>query len=160
MTENRDASLGSDPAGARQTYILFGVAGTTYAVRSDQVLHIEMVEHVTAVPNAPGFVEGVVFSRGQVVPVINLRARFGFERAKVDLRTRLLVVQTDGRRVGLMADDAREFMTIPDASISPPHQAIGGLSGNYLEGVATLGDRIVLVLNAREVVENVPAAPG
>ena len=104
--------------------------------------------------------KGVVFSRGQVVPVINLRARFGFERAKVDLRTRLLVVQTEGRRVGLMADDAREFMTIPDASISPPHQAIGGLSGNYLEGVATLGDRIVLVLNTREVVENVPAAPG
>ena len=68
MTENRDASLGSDPAGARQTYILFGVAGTTYAVRSDQVLHMEMVEHVTAVPNAPAFVEGVVFSRGQVVP--------------------------------------------------------------------------------------------
>ncbi len=89
------------------TYILFGVAGTTYALRSDQVLHMEMVEHVTAVPNAPACVEGVVFSRGQVVPVINLRARFGFDRAPIDLRTRLLVVQIQGRRVGLMADDAR-----------------------------------------------------
>ena len=117
---------------------------------------MEMLEQVTAVPNAPEFVEGVVFSRGQVVPVINLRSRFGFERTKVDLRTRLLVVQADGRRVGLMADEAREFITIPDEAIRPPHDAIGGLSGNYLDGVATLGDRIVLMLNIREVVERAP----
>lgn len=146
----------SEHAGAKQTYILFGVAGTTYALRSHEVLHMEMVEHVTAVPNAPPFVEGVVFSRGQVVPVINLRARFGFERAAIDLRTRLLVVQTEGRRVGLLADDAREFISIPDAEVLPPNAAIGGLSGNYLEGVATLGERIVLVLDIREIVNTLP----
>jgi len=139
-------------------YILFGVAGTTYAMRSDHVLHMEMIEHVTAVPNAPAFVEGVVFSRGQVVPVINLRARFGFERAPIDLRTRLLVVQTQGRRVGLMADEAREFVGIPDDAVRPPGDAIVGLSGNYLEGVATIGDRIVLILDIREVVDALPTA--
>lgn len=141
-----------------ETYILFTVAGTTYGARSHQVLHIEMIEHVTPVPNSPAFVEGVVFSRGQVVPVINLRARFGFERAPIDLRSRLLVVQSEGRRVGLMVDEAREFITIADAAIHPPNEAIGGLSGNYLAGVATLGERIVLVLNIREVVETVPTA--
>jgi purine-binding chemotaxis protein CheW len=140
------------------TYILFGVAGTTYALRSDQVLHMEMVEHVTAVPNAPACVEGVVFSRGQVVPVINLRARFGFDRAPIDLRTRLLVVQIQGRRVGLMADDAREFVGIPAEAVRPPGDAIVGLSGNYLEGIATLGDRIVLILDIREVVDTLPTA--
>ena len=139
-------------------YILFGVAGTTYAMRSDHVLHMEMIEHVTAVPNAPAFVEGVVFSRGQVVPVINLRARFGFERAPIDLRTRLLVVQTQGRRVALMADEAREFVGIPDDAVRPPGDAIVGLSGNYLEGVATIGDRIVLILDIREVVDALPTA--
>ena len=139
-----------------QTYILFGVAGTTYAVPSHQVLHMEMVEHVTPVPNAAAFVEGVVFSRGQVVPVINLRARFGFQRAATTLRSRLLVVQHDTRKVGLLADESREFIRIGDAAIRPPQEAIGGLSGNYLEGVATLGQRIVLVLNVREIVETMP----
>ena len=142
----------------KQTYILFGVAGTTYAMRSHQVLHMEMIDSVTSVPNAPGFVEGVVFSRGQVVPVINLRARFGFERVALDLRSRLLVVQHDGRSLGLLADDAREFIAIADSSIHPPNEAIGGLSGNYIEGVATLGDRIVLILNIREVVDTIPIA--
>jgi purine-binding chemotaxis protein CheW len=145
-------------AAAVQSYILFGVAGTTYAIRSQQVLHIEMIDHVTPVPNAPVFVEGVVFSRGQVVPVINLRARFGFERAAITLRSRLLVVQHEGRRVGLLADESREFIRISETAIRPPQEAIGGLSGNYLEGVATLGERIVLVLSVRELVETVPTA--
>jgi purine-binding chemotaxis protein CheW len=140
------------------TYILFNVAGTTYAVRSQDVLHMEMIEHITPVPNAPAFVEGVVFSRGQVVPVINLRRRFGFDRQDLDLRTRLIVVQNDGRRVGLLVDDAREFITISDSAVHPPNEAIGGLSGNYLDGVATLGERIVLILNIREVVEAIPIA--
>ena len=140
------------------TYILFTVAGTTYGLASQAVLHIEMVEHVTPGPKAPSSVEGVVFSRGQVVPVINLRARFGFERKGLDLRTRLLVVEHEGRRVGLLADDAREFVAIAADVIHPPNEAVGGTSGNYLDGVAMLGDRIVLVLNVREVVETTPTA--
>jgi purine-binding chemotaxis protein CheW len=147
-----------EAAAAVQSYILFGVAGTTYAIRSQQVLHIEMIDHVTPVPNAPVFVEGVVFSRGQVVPVINLRARFGFERAAITLRSRLLVVQHEGRRVGLLADESREFIRISETAVRPPQEAIGGLSGNYLDGVATLGERIVLVLSVRELVETVPTA--
>lgn len=142
----------------RQTYILFLVSGTTYAVPSEQVQHMEMVESITPVPNAPPFVEGVVFSRGHVVPVINLRARFGFERAPLDLRARLLVVLDGTRRVGLLADDAREFVAIDPAAIHPPNESIGVLSGNYLDGVATLGERIVLVLNVREVLETTPTA--
>ena len=141
-----------------QTYIVFVVAGTSYAVPSQQVQHMEMVERVTPVPNAPAFIEGVVFSRGQVVPVINLRARFGFERASITQRARLLVVQHGSRSVGLLADEAREFTAIADASIQPPSDAIGNLSGSYLDGVATLGQRIVLILNIREVVESTPVA--
>jgi chemotaxis signal transduction protein len=143
-----------------QAYILFGVAGTTYALKSQDVLHIEMVDHITPVPNAPSYVEGVVFSRGQVVPVINLRARFGFERGGVTLRSRLLVVQHATRRVGLLADESREFIRISDTAIKPPQEAIGGLSGNYLDGVAMLGDRIVLVLSVREIVETMPHGVG
>jgi chemotaxis signal transduction protein len=144
------------PRAASRTYILISVAGTTYALHSHQVRHMEMVDQVTTVPNAPPFVEGVVFSRGQVVPVLNLRVRFGFDRVARDLRTRLLVVEVAGRTIGLLADEAREFVPIPDASIQPPSDAIGGLSGNYLAGVATIGDRIILVLNLEHVVEAVP----
>lgn len=141
---------------ARQTYILFTVAGAAYAVRSTDVQHMEMIEHVTPVPNAAPFVEGVVLSRGQVVPVMNLRARFGFARTERTLRSRLIVVEAAGRRVGLLADEAREFLTISDDTIQPPNDAVGGHSGNYLDGIATLGDRIVLILNVHELVGTTP----
>ena len=150
------AGPGGPGDAATHTYILFSVAGTTYALPSHQVRHIEMFERATAVPNAAPFVEGVVFSRGEVVPVVNLRVRFGYERVPRDLRARLLVVDAAGRAIGLLADEAREFTTIPDGAIHPPSDAIGGLSGNYLDGVTTIGDRIVLILNLHHVIEAVP----
>jgi chemotaxis signal transduction protein len=139
-------------------HILFNVAGTTYAVPSRLVRHMQMVEHITAVPNAAPFVEGVVFSRGIVVPVLNLRVRFGFERSPHDVRSRLIVVDVGGRSIGLLADDAREFVMIPDASIQLPSTAIGGLSGNYLSGVVTFGNRIVLLLNLTNLLDEIPNA--
>ena len=132
-------------------FVFCELAGTTYAVESQAVQQMEMVEHITPVPNAPSFVDGVVFARGQVVPVVNLRARFGFPRAANDAKTRLMVVSYEGRTVGLLVDSAREFVTLPEEAVKPPPEAVTGLSGRYLTGIATMGDRVVLVLNIREV---------
>ena len=129
-------------------YILFIVNGTTYGLPSADVAHVEMVERVTAVPNAAAFVDGVVFSRGQVIPAVNMRARFGFARADVDLRTRLLVVHRRGRYVGLLVDSCREFLTIPAASVHPPGDALSAtVSTSALAGMATIGDRIIVLLD-------------
>jgi purine-binding chemotaxis protein CheW len=141
-----------------QSYILFSVAGTSYAVRSEDVRHMEMVEQITPVPNASRDVEGVVFSRGQIVPVINMRTRFGFDRIEHDLGTRLLVVQARDRWVALLVDRAREFVRIPAAAIQPPGQAMAG--ANYLDGVATIGERLVLLVKVEALVDaSVPELP-
>jgi len=137
-----------------EPFILLELAGTTFGVRSRFVLQIEMIEHITPVPNAPAAVEGVVLARGQVIPALNLRARFGFERIAFDLRARLVVVSTAGRTLGLIVDAAREFLRIPETAIEPPPEAITGLSGKYLEGVATVNERIILVLDLDEVIDH------
>lgn len=129
------------------TFIVFGVAGTAYALPSRDVQHMEMVEGVTRVPNAASHVDGVVFSRGQVVPAVNLRARFGFERAPYDLRSRLIVVQSSGRSIGLIADDAREFVRISPEAIQPPQEAMGATGNDYVSGIASLDGRLVVILN-------------
>ena len=136
-----------------EPFILFELAGTTYGVHSRFVQQVEMIEHVTPVPNAPAAVEGVVLARGQVIPALNLRARFGFERIGFDLRSRLVVVSTGGRTLGLLVDSAREFLRIDAAAIEPPPEAITGLSGKYLEGVATIKERIILILDLDEVID-------
>lgn len=134
-----------------EPFILFELAGTTYGVRSRDVQQMEMVEHITPVPNAPPYVEGVVFSRGQVIPAVNLRTRFGFPKAPFDLHTRLVVVRQQDRVVGFIVDSAREFTTIAQEAIQPPPEAITGLSGKYLEGIVVLGQRTVLILEVAEV---------
>jgi chemotaxis signal transduction protein len=135
-------------------YILFSVSDTTYALPSQDVAHVEMVEQVTRVPNAAPFVDGVVFSRGQVVPAVNMRARFGFERSPHDVRTRLLVVQAAGRTVGLLVDSCREFLTIPPAAIQPPGEGLSGVGSRYIHGIATLNDRLIVILSLEDLLNS------
>ena len=136
-----------------EPFILFELAGTTYGVRSRFVQQIEMIEDVAAVPNAHPAIEGVVFVRGQVVPALNLRVRFGFEKIERDLRSRLIVTNTGTRVVGLVVDTSREFLKIPAAAIEPPPEALTGLSGEYLEGIATIGERLILILKLDAVID-------
>jgi chemotaxis signal transduction protein len=146
-----------------ETYVLFELAGTTYGLRTRDVQHMEMLEQITPVPNASPAVEGIVFSRGQVIPVVNLRVRFGLPREPHNMRSRLIVVQTQQRLVGLIVDAAREFSAIPDEAIRPIQEAISGMDGNYLKGIATMGERLVLLLDLETtlnlgMVINVPSA--
>jgi purine-binding chemotaxis protein CheW len=135
----------------KNNYIVFSVAGTSYALPSQDVAHVELVEQVTRVPNAPPYVDGVVFSRGAVVPAVNARARFGFPAIPYDARTRLIVAQRGGRTIGLIADEAREFLAVSDDAIQPPADGLAGTSGRYIRGVATIGERMILVLDLTEL---------
>lgn len=137
-----------------EPYILFELVGTPYAVPSSVVQRMEMIEHVTPVPNAPSYVDGLVFSRGRVVPAVNLRRRFGFSAAEYDAKTRLIVVTHEQRTVGLIVDSAREFMTIPVDAIQPPPEGLAGTSGNYLSGIARVADRVILILDVAEVLNH------
>jgi purine-binding chemotaxis protein CheW len=141
----------SDEAEATDTFILCQLAGATYGIPSQDIAHLEMVGSITPVPNAPASVEGVVSTRGQVIPVLNLRARFGFPKVASDLRSRLVVIRSEGRAVGLLVDGAREFASIPRGSIRPPPEDIADISGDYIEGLAEVGDRLVLILRTKHL---------
>jgi purine-binding chemotaxis protein CheW len=130
-----------------ETYVLFELANAIYAIPSTSVQHIEMLEHVTLVPNAHRAIDGVVFSRGQVIPALNLRVRFGFPRKDPDMRTRVVFAQTQQRIVGLVVDSAREFRKIPATAVRPIEQALTGVAGNYLKGLTTIDNRLILILD-------------
>ena len=145
-------------ASGTDSYVLCELAGATYALRSDDIQQLEMVGTPTPVPNAPPYVEGVVAVRGQVIPAVSLRARFGFPRAPHDVRSRLVVVRAAGRTVGLIVDRAREFASIPPDAVKPLPEGIGGLSGRYLCGIAQKGDRLLLIVDVAELLAGDAAA--
>lgn len=149
------------------TYIVFQLAGAAYAVRSSDVHRVEMLEHITPVPNTAPAVDGVIFSRGQVIPAINLRVRFGLPREAATDRSRLIILKVGERLVALVVDAAREFQKIPAESVRPIQETLVGIAGNYVQGVATVKDRSVLILDVGAVLTleeitvpaGAPAAP-
>lgn len=140
-------------ASGSDSYVLCELAGTTYALRSDDIEQLDMVGQLTPVPNSPSFVDGLTSVRGRVIPAVSLRARFGFDRAAHDLRTRLVIVRSAGRSVGLIVDSAREFATIPEAAVQPPPEGLSEMTSRYLRGMAHLGDRLVLLLDVVELLQ-------
>lgn len=141
------------PGPGREPFILFELAGATYGIRSRDIQQLEMMGAVTPVPNAPPFVDGVVSVRGQVIPVVNLRARFGFPRGEPTVRTRLLILASGGRTVGLIVDSAREFATLTNESILPPPDGLSATSGRYLAGMAHVDSRLVLILDIVQLLD-------
>lgn len=130
------------------SYILFQLGDNHFALPSFVVKQLDMVESITPIPGAPAYVEGIVFSRGMVIPVVNLRLRLGMEYRQPDMRARMIIIHSRNRHVGLIVDSARDFVHLPAQSILPPPENVAGLSGNYLLGIAHLNERLVLVLNA------------
>jgi purine-binding chemotaxis protein CheW len=120
--------------------------GTTYAVPASHVHMVDMVDNVTRVPNAPPWVDGLMSVRGQVVPVVNLRRRFGFEPEPYTLETRLVVVNLDGRLVGLVADTAREFQNLPLDLLEPAPDALKSQGEDALAGILNHQGRLILLL--------------
>ncbi len=151
----------SEPGQERDAYVLFTLAEATYALPTGVIQQLDMVGAVTPVPNALRHVDGIVSVRGQVLPAVDLRTRFGLPRAERTLRSRLLVLRIRERTLGLIVDSAREFARIPAESVLAPPEAMAGRGRRYLQGVAPLGERLVLVLDAEQLLleneEPVPA---
>src|ERR1035441_8466915 len=119
------------------------------------VQEIIRLPKMAKVPRTPPYVDGIANLRGVVLPVIDMRTRFGMERAEETDRTRILVVDIDGVKTGLRVDRVKQVTSVLRSEIEPPPAAIRGTSSDYLEGVVKLekGQRIVMALNAAHVCE-------
>ena len=138
-----------------EPFVLFEVAGNTCGVRSKNVQSVESPGNVTAVPNAVPFVEDITLTPGNIIPSISLRTRFGFPAIPADGRARMLVVRSGVSTIRMLVDSAREFTSIPADAIQPPGEGVAGFIARYVEGIATLGNRSVLVLNLDELIQGV-----
>lgn len=134
-----------------ESFVLFELAGNVYGLPSLSVQHVDMLEHITLVPNANPAIDGVVFSRGQVIPALNLRVRFGFPKVENTVRTRIVFAMIHDRTVGLIVDTAREFKNFTGDSLRPIEKTLTGINDKYLTAVTKLGERLILILNLEAV---------
>lgn len=133
-------------------HVLFKVAGSEYALPAADVLHLEAFERTTHVPGAAPYVAGVIQSRRRVVPVVDLRARFGLPTAAPTLEARVVVVKDGERVVGLLVDSAREVLDIPPEQQQPPPEVVAREARGFVRSIAQAGQRLVMLLDAHRVI--------
>ena len=131
--------------------IVFSLHDEEYAIPVSQVRSIEKLQHITSVPRTEPFVKGVINLRGVVTPIIDLRTRFGMAETEYVDSTRIIIVATEDVEVGLIVDTANDLMDIPVDSIEPPPEIVGSVEVEYLEGVAKLDERLLILLNLEKV---------
>lgn len=133
-------------------HVIFRVGDSDYALPVQQVLHMESFTEATRVPGAPAWVLGLVQSRGRMVPVIDLRARFGEPRAAPTLDQRVIVTEHDRRTVGLLVDSAREVAQLSDEQFQDPPELLARQAGGFTKAVGQAGKRLIFELDLTKVI--------
>ena len=155
VNTNAERQVPEEETHTTAPYILFHLGKTSYAILSKHLKQLEMIEDITPVPNAPDFIEGLVFSRGELITAINLRLRFGFEKATHTIQSRLLVIHNNKQNVGLIVDSAREFVSISNEDIQPPPEKLSEVNKKFIKGVIKKDNRIIFLINTDETL-NIP----
>ncbi|MDU2241982.1 MAG: chemotaxis protein CheW [Paenibacillus sp.] len=132
--------------------IVFKLGHEEYGIDVDKVQTIERMMPITRVPKTYAFVKGVINLRGVVIPVIDLRGRFGLPEAEYTDQTRIIIVAANEMEVGFIVDSANDVIDLNTDLIDSPPDVIGGVKAKYLHGVARISEeRLLVMLNLSEV---------
>lgn len=116
-----------------------------------KVQEINRTPNITRVPNCPDFIEGVINLRGRIVPIIDLRKRFGMQAAEQSKDTRIIVVEVLSKIVGFIVDSVSEVLRIPHSVIDPPPPLVAGIRAEFIEGIGKLENRLLILLNLEKI---------
>jgi purine-binding chemotaxis protein CheW len=149
----------------------FRIGGEDYAIDIMRVREIIQPLPITPVPRAPAFVEGVIRLRGEVIPVVDVRKRFGLAASAPTRKTKFLVVHVAGRRLGLVVDEVTEVVRLPRGDLRPAPSLVGLDAPRFFLGVCggeqapaaggrrgSSAARLRLLLNVKALLD--PAQPG
>ncbi len=131
--------------------VVFDLAHEHYGVDISAVEGIIKMQAITAVPRAPAFVEGVTNLRGKVLPVIDLRRRFGLPGEETTKDTRIVVVEMNGATVGIVVDGVSEVLRVSPEAIEPPSPIVTTVDSAFIKGIAKIAQRLVILLDLGKI---------
>ncbi|MBI5098482.1 MAG: chemotaxis protein CheW [Nitrospirae bacterium] len=127
--------------------VTFTLEKEEYAVNILNVQEINRITEITRVPNAPDYVEGVINLRGKVIPVINLRKKFGLYNKDTDDSSRVIIMDIHGVTYGLVVDSVSEVLRIPADIVEPPPPMASSMSSMFIKGIAKLENRLIILID-------------
>ena len=138
----------ADTRGELRQFISFSVGEEEYGLELLRVKEVIRVREITWLPKAPSFVKGIINLRGDVIPIIDLRDKFGLEAKEATANTRVIVVEVEGKLMGMVVDSASQVVRIPADQIDPPPPVFGGRAQDFITGVGKIEDKLIILLNS------------
>jgi purine-binding chemotaxis protein CheW len=143
--------MAGDNAQAERQLVVFDLSAEAYGVDIGAVREIIRMQEITAVPQTPDFVEGVINLRGKVTPVVDLRKKLGVAVGEKSDENRIVVMDIGGQDIGMVVDAVNEVLRISADSVEPPSSVVSTAEADYIMGIAKLDSKLIILLNLSRV---------
>lgn len=135
--------------------VTFQISDELYGVDIMDVKEIVRVQEIRAIPNAPGYVEGLFNLRGEIIPIISLHKRFHLKKAQMgedeELLSGFIIIDIDGMKLGVIIDKVERVVAIEAQNVQPPPQMLTGIGGEYIQGVVNRESGYLIILDIRKL---------
>jgi purine-binding chemotaxis protein CheW len=133
-------------------FLTFALGSEVYGLEIKYVKEIIGIQPIAEVPDVSKYVKGIINLRGKIIPVIDVRIKFGKEQMEYNDRTCIIVIELDDISIGLIVDSVAEVLNIPDGDIVPPPDYKTGFHNNYIKGIGKVGHNIKLLLECSKLI--------
>lgn len=135
-------------------YVVFKLGNEEYGIDIQKVQIIERIQNITRVPKSPYFIKGVINLRGEIIPVMCLRSKFGLQEDDYNDETRIIIVEIEDSKIGMIVDQVKEVLQISSQAIENVQGFTSDINFNYIQGVGKVNDHIVTLLNLKNIIDS------
>ncbi|HHW67378.1 MAG TPA: purine-binding chemotaxis protein CheW [Epulopiscium sp.] len=135
-------------------YVVFKLSNEEYGIDIQKVQIIERIQNITRVPKSPYFIKGVINLRGEIIPVMSLRSKFGLQEDDYNDETRIIIVEIEDSKIGMIVDQVKEVLQISSQAIENVQGFTSDINFNYIQGVGKVNDHIVTLLNLKNIIDS------
>jgi len=147
----RGGATGGSATGEMKQLISFTVGAEEYGLELLRVKEVIRMRQITWLPKAPSCVKGIINLRGDIIPIVDLRERFGLQPQEQTAMTRVIVVEVEGMPVGMVVDSASQVVRVPADQFDPPPTVMGGASREFITSVGKMGDKLVIMIDVDRI---------
>ncbi len=147
IVETQFQEGGSSESGGSFQLVSFHLAEESYGIEITKVREIILMGEITRIPHTPEYVKGLINLRSTVIPVIDLRIRFGLREVELTGESRIMVINVRGKMIGIIVDAVSEVLRISHDQITPPPPTVAGLGREYLTGLVRLDEQLLILLD-------------
>ena len=133
--------------GVGNQLVTFGLSDEEYGLDIMKVQEIILIGEITKIPQAPDYVRGLINLRGNVIPIIDLRTRFGFSPSEKAEAQRIIVLNVGEGTLGIVVDEVDQVLRVKDEDIEPPPTSVSGIDHDFIAGLVKLENKLVIVLD-------------